>query len=97
MACVIKLIWSEEEKFWHSKSMDERFGLTLESGSLDALIERVKTALPELLEAIGYTGEIALSFELERMDRLQVTVDGSITKRTSANETLKDAGITQRV
>jgi len=25
------------------------------------------------------------------------TVDGSITKRTSANETLKDAGITQKV
>lgn len=25
------------------------------------------------------------------------TVDGSITKRTSANETLKDAGVKQRV
>jgi hypothetical protein len=25
------------------------------------------------------------------------TVDGSITNRTSANETLKDAGITQKV
>jgi len=25
------------------------------------------------------------------------TVDGSITKRTSANETLKDAGINQKV
>ena len=26
-----------------------------------------------------------------------ITVDGSITKRTSANETLKDAGIQQKV
>ena len=22
MNCIIKLIWSEEEKFWHSESMD---------------------------------------------------------------------------
>jgi len=71
MSCVIKLIWSEEEKFWYSKSMDERFGLTLESGSLDVLIERVKNAVPEMLEVSGYTGEIELSFEIERSDRLR--------------------------
>ena len=67
----IKLIWSEEEKFWYSKSMDERFGLTLESGSIDALIERVRIAVPELLETTGYTGDINISFEVERVDRLK--------------------------
>ena len=70
MKCVVKLIWNEEEKFWHSESMDEKFGLTLESGSLDALIERVKMAIPEMYELIGYTGEIDLSFEIERTDKL---------------------------
>ena len=70
MNCIIKLIWSEEEKFWHSESMDERFGLTLESGSLDVLIERVKMAVPEMYEMIGYKGEINLQFELERTDRI---------------------------
>ena len=71
MNCIIKLIWSEEEKFWHSESMDERFGLTLESGSLDVLIERVKMAVPEMYEMIGYKGEINLQFELERTDKLE--------------------------
>ena len=70
MKCIVKLIWSEEEKFWYSESMDERFGLTLASGSLDALIERVKMAVPEMFELIGYAGEIDLSFEIERTDRL---------------------------
>ena len=70
MNCTIKLIWSEKEKFWYSESLDERFGLTLESGSLDVLIERIKIAVPEMFELIGYTGEINLSFEIERTDRL---------------------------
>ena len=70
MNCIIKLIWSEEEKFWHSESMDERFGLTLESGSLDVLIERVKIALPEMYEMIGYKGVINLQFEIDRIDKL---------------------------
>ena len=71
MKITIKLIWSEEEKFWYSKSMDDSFGLTLESGSFDALIERIKIAVPEILEINGYTGEINLFFEIERMDRLK--------------------------
>ena len=70
MNCIIKLIWSEEEKFWHSESMDERFGLTLESGSLDVLIERVKMAVPEMYEMIGYKGVINLHFEIDRTDKL---------------------------
>ena len=71
MKCIIRLIWSEEEKFWFSKSTSDAFGLTLESGSLDVLIERVKLALPEILELSGYTGEVDLSFEIERVDKLK--------------------------
>ena len=71
MTSTIRLIWSEDEKFWYSKSMDERFGLTLESGSIDALIERVKIAVPELLEEIGYSGDIDICFEVERVDKLR--------------------------
>ena len=72
MNCVVKLIWSEEEKFWYSESMDDRFGLTLESGSLDVLIERVKMAVADMFELCGYIGEIHLSFEIERIDRLNL-------------------------
>ena len=72
MKCVVKLIWNEEDNFWYSKSMDKRFGLTLESNSLDVLIEKVKIAAPEMLELIGCTGEIDLSFEIERVDKIKV-------------------------
>jgi len=75
MKCIVKLIWDENEKFWYSKSLDERFGLTLESGSLDVLIERVKLAVPEMLGLSGYTGEIELMFGIERLIKLEgVTV-----------------------
>ena len=72
MECKIKLIWSPEEKFWYSKSLDDRFGLTLESGSLDVLIERVKMAVPGMLEEIGYKGKANLIFEIERIDNLDL-------------------------
>ena len=72
MVCKIKLIWCQEEKFWYSKSMDDRFGLTLESGSLDVLIERMKMAVPGMFEEIGYIGEIDLIFEIERTDKLDL-------------------------
>ena len=72
MKCIIKLIWSEEESFWYSKSMDERFGMTLESGSLDVLIERLRVAVPDMLEHIGHTGKAELSFEIDRNYQLDV-------------------------
>ena len=70
MECVIKLIWNEKDKFWHSESMNDQFGLTLESGSLDALIERIKIAIPEVFELIGFIGEVNLSFEIERTEKI---------------------------
>ena len=45
----ITLIWVRESAVWVATSEDVK-GLVLESGSLDALIERVKIAIPELLE-----------------------------------------------
>ena len=72
MSCKIKLIWSPEEKFWYSKSMDDRFRLTLESGSLDVLIERVKMAIPGMFEEIGYIGKIDLIFDIDRVEKLDL-------------------------
>jgi hypothetical protein len=72
MKCVIKLIWSEEERFWYSKSMDDRFGMTLESNSLDVLIERVRMAVPDMFELMGHTGKVNLSFEIDRNYDLDV-------------------------
>ena len=71
MDCVIRLIWDENENFWYSKSLDDRFGLTLESGSLDVLIERVRMAIPEMLKVIECNDEVDLSFEIERRCKLK--------------------------
>ncbi|RRD92531.1 DUF1902 domain-containing protein [Clostridiales bacterium COT073_COT-073] len=45
----VDLIWDSEACVWVATSEDIA-GLVLESGSLDALIEKVRFAIPELLE-----------------------------------------------
>ena len=70
--CTVKLVW--DDGIWYTKS-DEELGIVLESGSFDALVERVRIAVPEMLELnCGYTGEILLSFEIERADNLKLRV-----------------------
>lgn len=49
MEYTIIAVWDSESSVWIATSPDVA-GLCLESGSLDALIERVKIAVPELLE-----------------------------------------------
>ena len=44
---IINIIWDDEASVWVAISDD--IPLALESGSLDALIERVKIAAPEIL------------------------------------------------
>ena len=68
--CKIKLIW--DDGIWYTKS-DEELGLVLESDSFDALVERVRIAVPEMIEInCGYQGEIQLTFEIERVDNLKM-------------------------
>ena len=49
MDCVVNLTWDEEASVWVATS-DDIPGLVLESGSFDALLERVRFAVPELLD-----------------------------------------------
>ncbi|HBU11251.1 MAG TPA: antitoxin HicB [Clostridiales bacterium] len=49
---IVNLIWDDEATVWVASS-DDIPGLVLESGSLDALIERVRFAIPELLSLNG--------------------------------------------
>lgn len=48
----IKLMWDNEADVWIATS-DDIDGLVLESGSIDALIQRVRFAVPELIELNG--------------------------------------------
>ena len=49
MEYVIKLLWDNDANVWVATSEDIH-GLVLESGSYDALLKRVRFAIPELLE-----------------------------------------------
>lgn len=49
MDYIINLIWDEDAQVWVATS-DDIPGLVLESGSFDALLERVRFAAPELLK-----------------------------------------------
>ncbi len=62
----IQLTWAEEAQVW--VAINDEIPIVLESGSLDALIERVKTATPELLELNGKEHtNIHLHFKAERL------------------------------
>ena len=64
----VTFVWDDDR--WYTKS--EELGLTLEHGSFDALVERVRMAVPEMAELnFGYIGDIKLSFDLERLDILK--------------------------
>jgi len=66
----VTFVWDDDRLYTKS----EELGLTLEHGSFDALVERVRMAVPEMVELnFGHVGEIQLLFDIERMDNLAVT------------------------
>ena len=72
MEYVINTIWDSESRVWIATSEDIP-GLVLESGSLDALMERVRVAAPELLTLNGVQEEtIPLYFKSERHDQVYI-------------------------
>jgi hypothetical protein len=68
----VSLIWDSEASVWIATSKDIP-GLVLESGSLDALIERVRFAAPELLSLNGTSGKaLTMCFRSERYEQVYV-------------------------
>lgn len=70
MEYIINLTWDEESKVWIATS-DDIPGLVLESGSFDALLERIRFAAPELI-ALNAPKEktYVLSFVSNRHERI---------------------------
>jgi hypothetical protein len=66
------MIW--DNGYWHSEVYNENYEdicLTLEDKWFDSLVERVKAALPEMLELnFSYTGNVDLFFDIIRIDNL---------------------------
>ena len=48
MECVIKIEWDNEAKVWIAKN--DYLPLTIESESLDSLMDRTRKLIPELVE-----------------------------------------------
>ena len=72
MEYVISLTWDNEAGVWVATSEDGP-GLVLESGSFDALLERVRFAIPELLSLNhSEASPISLTFRSERRERMIV-------------------------
>ena len=70
MHCCVKLLWDNEAAVWVAKS-DDLPGLAMESGSCDALIEKVKYTVPELLELDGIKADYCdLNFIAEKTCRV---------------------------
>ena len=72
MSYIIKLQWDNKAAVWIATSKDVP-GLVLESGSFDALVDRVKQAVPEMLKLNGSTSpDFKLSSLTEREERVAV-------------------------
>lgn len=69
MEYTAKLLWDPEAAVWIATS-DDILGLVMESGSADALIERVRYAVPELLELNHQQPATAIRFLIERYERI---------------------------
>ena len=65
----IDFLWDNEASVWVATS-ENIPGLVLESGSFDALIERVRFAIPELLELNGLSTSPLVSFHSLRQERI---------------------------
>ena len=70
MEYIVNLIFDEEAAVWVATSQDIP-GLVLESGSFDALLERVKVAAPELLALdAAKSAPLTLNFLSQRRERI---------------------------
>ena len=70
--CKIKMSWDDDK--WIAESEDE-LGIVLESSSFDHLVDRVRDAVPEMLELnCAYKGDFQLHFEAERLETMKAAV-----------------------
>lgn len=76
--CNVQLIWDEESDRWYTET-DDVPGMHLDSGSLDALIEKVKMIAPDMLEITkGYRGPLSFAFKAERNESIRMPMADAI-------------------
>jgi len=77
MEFLVKCTWHDDENIWVAQSSNEKFALTTDHVSFDALLERVKIAIEDIVETeLGYKGDIKLVLDVTRtinLNTLSVT------------------------
>lgn len=72
MKLMIKVTWDADACVWIAES-DDVPGLVLESGSFDALIERLRYTVPEMLELNGGAkGPVQLEVVSQRLEQVAI-------------------------
>ena len=67
MEFLVKITWHDDENIWVAQSSNDRFALTTDHVSFDALLERVKVVIEDIAEVeLGYSGEIKLVIDVDR-------------------------------
>lgn len=69
MGYKVNFTWDDEASVWIAQS-DDIPGLVLEGGSLDALIERVRFAAPELIKLNKTPAIHSFFFNVERREKV---------------------------
>ena len=65
MEFLVKCTWHDDENVWVAQSSNDKFALTTDHVSFDALLERVKIAIEDIAEVeLGYKGDINLIKEV---------------------------------
>jgi len=73
MEFLVKFTWFDDERIWLATSSSDEFALTLDHGSFDALLERVKIALFDIAENdLRFEGEIKMKLDVDRTISIDV-------------------------
>ncbi|MCL2202389.1 MAG: DUF1902 domain-containing protein [Defluviitaleaceae bacterium] len=73
MEFLVEFSWYEDERIWLATSSNDKFAMTLDHGSFDALLERVKIALYDIAENdLGYHGEVKIKLMVDRTVSMDV-------------------------
>ena len=72
--CNVKICWDDEIGYWYAVADDVQ-GMSLSSGSYDALIEKIQMVVPDLMELNdGYIGPITFNYVSERSNTIRSTL-----------------------
>ena len=73
MEFIVKFTWYDDERIWLATSSCDNFSLTLDCGSFDGLLEKVKIILQDMIENdLGYTGDVKVKIETQRILNMNV-------------------------